>query len=111
MMEITTRDYKRANVIRVVGEINANTASQLEAKLNEYIETGHFNLILELDGVNFLSSAGIRTIITGQRGAKEHNGALFVAQPSENVREVFNLAGLEVVLPVYDTTEQALGEI
>jgi len=110
-MEITTRDHKRANVIRVTGSVDAKTSTELETKLKEYLEAGHYNLILEMDGVSFLSSAGIRTIITTQRTAKAHNGALVIAQPSENVREVLNLAGLETVLPVFNSTEDALGQV
>ncbi|MCC6188231.1 MAG: STAS domain-containing protein [Anaerolineales bacterium] len=107
-MEITTRDYKRSNVIRVTGRVDASTYSQLEEKLNEYIENGQAHLVLEMDGTEYLSSAGVRVLISAQKALKPRGGRLALSQPSARVRDVLDLAGLEVLFPIYDTTVAAL---
>jgi anti-sigma B factor antagonist len=108
-MEITTRDYKRANVIRVVGRVDAGTYAELEAKLNEYIENGHVHLVLELDATEYLSSAGARVLISAQKALKPRGGRLVLSQPSQRVRDVLDLAGLEALFPIYEDTVAALG--
>lgn len=108
MLEITTRDYKRSNVIRVSGRVDASTYSQLEDKLKEYIEDGHVHLVLEMDGTEYLSSAGARVLISAQKALKPRGGRLALAQPSDRVREVLDLAGLDALFPIYDTTVAAL---
>ena len=110
-MEITTRDYKRANVIRVTGRVDANTAAQFEARLKEYIAAGHHHLVLEMDGTEFLSSAGARALISAQKSLKGRGGELSIAQPSERVLEVLHLAGLEVLFPIHKDTEAAIGAV
>ena len=110
-MEITTRDYHRVNVIRVVGRVDASTAPQFEQKLNEYIETGRRLLVLEMDGTDFLSSAGVRTLISAQKSLKPKGGKVAIAQPSQRVTEVLDLAGLRPLFPIYDTTEAAVGDM
>jgi anti-sigma B factor antagonist len=108
MLELTTRDHKRHNVIRVVGRVDAATYSELEAKLQDYIENGNVHLILEMDGTEYLSSAGARVLISTQKALKPRGGRLALAQPSERVREVLDLAGLDALFPIYDTTVAAL---
>jgi anti-anti-sigma factor len=44
-MEITTRDYKRVSVIRVVGRIDATSVALFEEKLKEYVESDHLHLV------------------------------------------------------------------
>jgi anti-anti-sigma factor len=107
-MEITTRDYKRSNVIRVIGRVDASTYNLLEDKLNEYIQDGRVHLVLEMDATEYLSSAGARVLISAQKALKPRGGRLVLSQPSERVREVLDLAGLETLFPIYDTTVAAL---
>jgi anti-sigma B factor antagonist len=108
-MELTTRDYKRANVIRVVGRVDASTYTELENKIKEYIENGHYHLVLEMDGTEYLSSAGARVLISAQKALKPKGGRLALSQPSQRVREVLELAGLETLFPIYADTVAALG--
>ena len=107
-MEIVTRDYKRSNIIRVNGRVDASTYSQLENTLKEYIDTGRTHLVLEMDGTDFLSSAGVRVLISAQKALKPRGGKLVISQPSERVKDVLDLAGLESLFSIYDSTVAAL---
>jgi anti-anti-sigma factor len=108
-MEITTRDYKRVCVIRVVGRIDATSVVLFEEKLKEYVEADRLNLIFEADATTYLNSSGVRVLISIQKALRPKGGRLVIAQPSERVKEVLQIAGLESVMPVYDTTESAIG--
>lgn len=107
-MEITTRDYKRSNIIRIAGRVDASNYTELENTLKNYIENGQLNLVLEMDETDFISSAGVRVLISAQKAIKPRGGILAIAQPSTRVKEVLELAGLEPIFPVYDSTVAAL---
>ena len=107
-MEITTRDYKNANVIRVTGRVDAGTYAVLENKIKEYLDDGQKHLVLEMDGTEYLSSAGVRVLISTQKTLKSRGGRLAIAQASERVKDVLLLAGVDVLFPMYDTTVAAL---
>ena len=107
-MEIVTRDYKRSNIIRVTGRVDASTYNKLESTLKAYIDTGRTLIVLEMDGTDFLGSAGVRVLISAQKALKPRGGKLVIAQPSERVKDVLELAGLESLFPVYDSTVAAL---
>jgi anti-anti-sigma factor len=62
-----------------------------------------------LDGIEYLSSAGVRVLISTQKALKPRGGSLALAQPSARVKDVLQLAGVDVLFPTYDTTVAALG--
>ena len=108
-MEITTRDYKRVSIVRVVGRIDANSLALFEEKLKEYVESGHLYLVFEADATTYINSSAVRVLISAQKALKPRGGRLVISQPSERVKEVLQIAGLESVMPVYVTTEAAVG--
>lgn len=108
-MEITTRDYKRVSVVRIIGRIDANSVAQFEEKLKHYVETDHLHLVFEADAATYLNSSGVRVLISAQKALKPRGGRLVISQPSERIKEVLQIAGLEAVIPVYETTEAAVG--
>ena len=107
-MEIITHDYKHASIIRVTGRVDAGTYTELENKINEFIGAGHKHLVLEMDGTEYLSSAGVRVLISAQKALKPRGGRVAISQPSQRVRDVLQLAGVDVLFPTYDTTVAAL---
>lgn len=110
-MEITTRDYKRANVIRVTGRVDSNTSPQFDQKLKEYISANRVHIVVEMDATDFLSSAGVRALISAQKALKPKGGQVVLSKPSEKVRDVLKLAALESLFPIYDDTESAIGAL
>lgn len=107
-MEITTRDYNRFSIIRVTGRVDASNYHELEGRLKEYADSDRVHLVLELDGTDYLSSAGVRVLISTQKALKPRGGKLILAQPSARVKDVLELAGLEPLFPIYDSTVAAL---
>jgi anti-anti-sigma factor len=110
-MEINKREYKRANVLRVTGRVDASVAVQFEEALRQEVEQGHAHLVLEMDGTDYISSAGVRALISAQKALKGKGGAVLLAQPSERVKEVLDLAGLESLFTVFGDTEAAIGSV
>lgn len=110
-MEITTRDHKRASVLRITGRIDSNTSPEFDAKLKEYINSNRVNIVLEMDQTDYISSAGVRALISAQKSAKPKGGQVVLSNPSAKVRDVLKLAALESLFPIYDKTEDAVGSI
>jgi anti-anti-sigma factor len=109
-MEIETRDYKRVTVLRVTGRVDANTAPAFEAQLKALTDAGR-SVALELDGTAYLSSAGVRALISAQKALKARGAKLVIAQPSERVHEVLKISGLEPLFEIFDNTEAAVGAL
>jgi anti-sigma B factor antagonist len=108
-MEIETTSYKRCSVVTVSGRVDSNTAPTFEQRLKSVIDGGQHNVILELPEVEFMSSAGLRGMVSSLKACKGGGGDLVVANPSNRVVEVMQLAGLTSLFTVYDDVTSAVG--
>jgi anti-sigma B factor antagonist len=109
VMELSTQEYKRVAVVEISGRIDAARAPDLEAELQELLSKGHQNLILDMAKVEFVSSSGLRVMLTARKSAQKSGGDLSIAQPSERVKDTLDIAGLDVIFKTYEDRETAIG--
>jgi anti-sigma B factor antagonist len=108
-MDIVTQDYKRVAVVSVTGRVDSATAPDLESKLRELVDGGKTQLVLDLKNVEYMSSAGLRAMVSTLKSVKRVNGDLRLANPSPRVEEVLRLAGLTSIFSIHPTQEEAVG--
>lgn len=80
------------------GRLDANHAGHLSDYIGKLVREGEYHLALDLTGVEYLSSAGIRTLVSQYKSLKSVNGVFYVAALSEAVRQVLSLVGMEEML-------------
>lgn len=108
-MEISTQDYKRVSVMKVTGRVDSVTAPDLETALKRLADSDKVHVVLDLKDVDYMSSAGLRAMVSTLKAVKQVNGDLRLASPSPRVEEVLRLAGLTSIFSVYPTREEAVG--
>jgi anti-sigma B factor antagonist len=109
MVEISTESFKRADLITVSGRIDSSNASELDSALSDVTDNGRHNIVLDLSGIDYMSSAGLRAIVGSYRECRSHGGDVRIANPSERMAEVFDLAGLTAIFTIYDDSTAAVG--
>lgn len=90
-LKISTSNTGAEYTFTLEGRLDTITAPDLEAKINEVVG-GASKLILDLGNLEYISSAGLRVIL-GATQAMEGKGDMIVRNPSQAVREVFDLTG------------------
>ena len=95
-------------VLRASGRIGSMNAPQLGESFNEHITVGHTHLVLDLSAVDYMSSAGLRELVNALKKLKRVAGDLRIAQPSKRVREVMEMAGLDTIFLIFDTSAEAV---
>ncbi|MCI0397760.1 MAG: STAS domain-containing protein [Chloroflexi bacterium] len=108
-MNITVDSLKRVDLVKVTGRVDSSNAPELDAGLKKLAENGRHEYVLDLSGVEYISSAGLRAMVAALRECKKHNGDLRIAAPSQRVAEVLELAGLTSVFEIYDDAVSAVG--
>jgi anti-sigma B factor antagonist len=108
-MEIEVQNYKRVDLLTVAGRIDSSNASELEDAFSALTGDGRYELVVDLSGVEYMSSAGLRALVGTLRECKNNKGNLVIAHPSERMQEVLNLAGLDAVFTLYDDPLAAVG--
>jgi len=109
-MEITVRELKNVDIVSVSGRVDSNTAPRLDQTLKGLADNRRHHIVLDLAQVEYLSSAGLRAMVSCLRNVqKPFGGDLRLAQPSERVAEVLELAGLDTVFDIYQDQVGAVG--
>ena len=107
-MEIQTVEYKRVSVVSVTGRIDSATAREFESDLNDLTSKGKNNIVLDLGEVDFISSAGLRVLVTTRKAVRSAGGNLVLANPSQRVKETLEIAGLDVLFDEFEDREAAV---
>jgi anti-anti-sigma factor len=107
-MEIATQEYKRVAVMSVTGRVDSATAPELESKLRELVDSDKNQIVLDLKDVEYMSSAGLRAMVSTLKAVKRVNGDLRISSPSPRVEEVLRLAGLTSIFSIHSTQEEAI---
>lgn len=95
-------------VLRVGGEVDLYTAPRLGAALRSLAGAGKHRVVVDCGGVEFLDSTGLRVLMECWLKFQGFGGVLKVACAANSVRKTFALTGLDRVIPVYPSVEQAL---
>lgn len=107
-MEIVSKEYKRVVALTVTGRIDSANAAEFEEELSKLTQSGKNNLVLDLSGVQFISSAGLRVLVTARKAVKSAGGDIRLASPSAEVVETLKIAGLDVLFESYPDREAAI---
>ena len=97
-MMIEIKKNVETTVIEVVGRLDTTTASALDKTINEDIgETK--NLILDVKGLEYISSAGLRVLLSAQKKMQQ-TGTMKVKNVGENIMEIFEMTGFADILTI-----------
>jgi anti-sigma B factor antagonist len=109
-MEVTTKQFKRSDLVKATGRIDSQTAPQLAEVFDALTEADRFRIVFDMSGVEFLSSAGLRVLINVQKTCKRWNrGELVLANVSQRIQETLDLAGFVPLFRFSDDVLEAVG--
>lgn len=103
-------DYQEAGklVVQIEGRVDATSADRAESLLVGAVEKANSDVVVHLSGVSFMSSAGLRALLTAGKKAKAEGFQLLIAEPSEQVAELLSLSGFDTLFPVKASLTEAL---
>jgi anti-anti-sigma factor len=107
-MNIETRDSGDIRVVVIEGRIDAHTTATLEDQLNKMVDGGAHKLVLDFQNLDFISSAGLRTLLSTAKRVRAAGGDLKVCALNSNVREVFDITGFSTIFSVTSNADEAI---
>src|SRR5580658_6532165 len=88
-------------VLAVKGEVDVYSAPRLREKLVELVSQGKHQIIVDLDGVDFLDSTGLGVLVGGLKRVRSHDGDLGLVCNQPRILKVFEITGLTKVFDIY----------
>jgi anti-anti-sigma factor len=107
-MDVNTHQEDNVSIVSVSGSIDALTYEHLQLALTDQIHAGARNLVADLSGVDYTSSAGLRAILSAQKEIRSEGGDLRLAGVQPNVLKVLKLSGFTSIFKIYDDVPAAV---
>jgi anti-sigma B factor antagonist len=106
-LTIRVRRKQGYAIAAVAGEVDIATATGLRERLFELAASGR-TLVVDLDQVSFIDSAGLAALVGTARRAAAHGASLQVVCTRPRTRQLFRLTGLDGQIPLARTLDGAL---
>ncbi len=90
------------------GRVDGANAQEFQGELSEAIDPSDRAVILDLEEITYISSAGLRVILLTARALKRQNAELAVCSLSDAIREVFEISGFDKIIPVRESRPDAI---
>ena len=111
-MEITSITTEKAIIIYVEGDLTTASSPEAQEEIDEILEgKDDVNVIINVAKVNFIASTGLRIILVLGKRLGGAGGKLAVCEMNATTKSVFNMSGFTKLFPVYDTEEEAMGQL
>ena len=109
-MEITTQKFKHCDVLSINGKVDSFTAPDLTKAIEKLNNENRFKIILDLSKLEYMSSAGFRSMLLGQRNCKRYNrGEIVLACVPKKVMDALELTGFTPLFKIFDEITPAVG--
>ncbi len=107
-MSLATRMHASGfTVLDVGGEVDVYSAPMLRDRITGLVERGQYQLVVDLDGVQFLDSSGLGVLVAGLTQARARGGDLRLVCTQNRLLVPFRITGLDQVFGIFATVEAA----
>ncbi|MBI4161440.1 MAG: anti-sigma factor antagonist [Acidobacteria bacterium] len=108
-MKASVRKIGDVYVLDLAGKITIGAGDLiLREAVNALLEEGHRNIVLNLERVSYMDSAGIGELVACRKRAKDHRGGVKLLNPSGKVSDLLHLTKLEEIFEIFNSEERAL---
>ena len=101
-MDIVEKEENGVCHLLLDGRLDSNTSLILEQKLVPLCDAEGSKILVDLSSLRYISSAGLRVFLMAAKRARKRNARIVLAGMSENVKEVFDIAGFSRMLQIED---------
>lgn len=107
-MKTDVQQESNSTIVNVTGSVDALTAAELSKVLTTQITEGRANLVVDLTGVEFMSSAGLRTLLGAVKETRSNGGDLRIASTNPGVDKVLKMSGFNNIAKVFPSQAEAV---
>jgi anti-sigma B factor antagonist len=107
-MKTEVQHTDNSTIVTVMGNVDALTATELSKVLTNQIQEGHANLVVDLIGVEFMSSAGLRALLGAVKEARSSGGDLRIASTNPGIDKVLKMSGFHNIAKVFPSQAEAV---
>ena len=110
-MEISTERIGNTLILVPGGRIDGQNALEFQAEINGAIGDSDNAVILQLNKLTYISSAGLRVILLLAKTLRSRNIKFGMCEISDTVKDVFEISGFSKIIPTHDSRDKAVAAV
>lgn len=99
---------EHVTVVHLKGELDGSNYKDLQSRVDELISGDTNNIIIDMSGLSFMGSAGLRALHTSAKSTQEKGGSVKLLKPSDAAQRVLKTLGFDQFFDVFDELEEAI---
>ena len=107
-MELKLRSADNVKILELAGRFDTYTAGEVRQWIDEVTVEEPANIVVNLQGVDFVDSTALATLVQGVKNCRQHNGDLRLCDVQQSVRMVFELTRLDRFFEIYPQEAEAV---
>ena len=107
-MEIFVKDENEIVSLKITGRLDAESSILAEKKVRDILDAGSTRILFDFDGLEYISSAGLRVILMTIKELRSKNGKVVLCALNEYVQEVFEVSNFASIIPITATAGEGL---
>ena len=96
-------------VLNPLGRIDGTNARAFEEAVLGRIEAGDHQILMNFEGINYISSAGLRVLLMAAKRTSQAGGQLALCTVQNHIQEVFKFSGFADIIPIHNDRPTAIG--
>ena len=106
-MEFIYSELNGTRIIKLIGKLDSAGFIDVDLKFTIHCAGENARVLVDLSGVSFLSSIGIRMLTMNAKSLSARHGKMVLFNPSREVKRVLEMAGIPSMIPIYNNRESA----
>ncbi len=107
-MQISVKTANEVTVLAFEGSLDTQTSPDALTQLTQLIEGGDKKIVVNLEKLHYISSAGLRILLAAAKQLKTADGELRICDLNEVVKEVFDISGFSTIFKIFESETDAL---
>jgi anti-anti-sigma factor len=107
-MEISQKEENGIVFIAIEGRLDADSSPEAETIVKEALESETNRLLFNLAKLEYLSSAGLRVLLSAAKEMRRRDGKIVLCSLNEFVKEIFEVSGFQSLIPITDSVESGI---
>jgi anti-sigma B factor antagonist len=108
---VTPQSSNGLLVVEVAGEIDLFTAPDLKSAITEGLDAGSEKVVIDLTKTTFLDSTALGVLIGTVKRLRDNDGSMTIVNTDQNIAKTFEITGLDQILKIYATRDEAVAAL
>ena len=105
-MDIHVKKEAKGLIVSIIGRLDAVSVRDFDKEIDEQRNKEESNFILDLSPLDYISSAGLSSILSMSKRLKENKGTITLCGLHSGVKEVFDISGFSSIFTIYESLEE-----